>query len=52
MTEGPIRDMSKARAGFRAVQFIFIVWLLFVNIFYYLQFRDVFLARFAAWIHR
>ncbi|MGA7914578.1 MAG: hypothetical protein WCA00_05030 [Candidatus Acidiferrales bacterium] len=52
MTAAPIQDNNKPRAGLRAVQFIFIVWLLFVNIFYYLQFRDVFLARFAAWIHR
>jgi hypothetical protein len=52
MNDGPIQSAKASRAGFRVVQFLFIGWLLFVNIFYYLQFRDVFGARLASWIHR
>lgn len=52
MNRGAIKNPKESRAGFRAAQLIFILWLLFVNIFYYLQFRDVVLARLAAWIHR
>jgi hypothetical protein len=52
MNHGLIQNPTKSRAGFRTAQLIFVLWLLFVNIFYYLQFRDVVLARLAAWIHR
>lgn len=52
MNDGPIQNPNRSRAGFRVAQLLFIVWLLFVNIFYYLQFRGVFLARLASWIHR
>jgi hypothetical protein len=36
----------------RIWQMVFIAWLLLVNFFYYLQFHDLLLARFGAWIHR
>jgi hypothetical protein len=36
----------------RIWQIVFIAWLMLVNFFYYLQFRDLLLARFGAWIHR
>jgi hypothetical protein len=43
---------SNPPGGGRAWQIVFIIWLLLVNFFYYLQFRDLLLARFGAWIHR
>jgi hypothetical protein len=52
MNHDPIQNPIESRAGFRAAQLLFILWLLFVNVFYYLQFRDVFLSLLAAWIHR
>jgi hypothetical protein len=52
MNDTPGHSFMKSRAGIRAAQFAFILWLLCVNVFYYLQFRDVFLARVASRIHR
>lgn len=52
MNDTPRHGFIKSRAGMRVAQFAFILWLLFVNVLYYLQFRDVFLPRIASWIHR
>jgi len=30
----------------------FVLWLSFINVFYYVQFRALFVARFGSWIHR
>lgn len=38
--------------GGRVGAALVVVWLLLVNIFYYLQFRELFLARLGNWIHR
>ena len=52
MSAGPSQSPIQPRASIRVVQLAFILWLLFVNVFYYLQFRYVLLARIASWIHR
>jgi hypothetical protein len=52
MSDGPSQSPLKSRASIRVAQLAFILWLLFVNVFYYLQFRDVLFARIASWIHR
>jgi hypothetical protein len=48
---GESKNASTSLAA-RAAQIIFLAWLLFVNLFYYFQFRELFLARFGAWIHK
>jgi hypothetical protein len=47
-------ESKKAASGFagRVWQLAFAAWILLVNFLYYLQFRDLFLARFGAWIRR
>jgi hypothetical protein len=52
MNDSLRQNSGKSQPVPRAMQLLFIVWLFFVNFFYYLQFRDVILARLAAWIHR
>lgn len=52
MNHDPVQNPGDSRTGFRAVQLIFFLWLLFVNIFYYLQFRSVFLSLLARWIRQ
>jgi hypothetical protein len=52
MSHGPSESPIRSRASICVAQLAFILWLFFVNVFYYLQFRDVFLARIASWIHR
>jgi hypothetical protein len=52
MSDGPSQSPIQLRASIRVEQLAFILWLLFVNVFYYHQFRDLLLARIASWIHR
>lgn len=52
MRESTTPNQTKSGPLVHAAQLIFILWLLFVNVFYYLQFRELFLARFGSWIHR
>ena len=49
----PTDSKAGARVGAsHVVTIAFVVWLLLINTFYYLQFRGLFLARFGSWIHR
>jgi hypothetical protein len=47
-------DLKKVRsdAARRLVQILFILWLFFVHVLYYLQFRDLLLSRLGSWVHR
>jgi hypothetical protein len=50
MAENVNSTPSKPVAVGRMLQLLFVLWLFIVNIAYYIQFRDLFLARFESWI--
>jgi len=51
MSEAP-DSKARGKGGARVAAVAFVLWLLLINTFYYLQFRGLFLARFGSWIHR
>ena len=50
MVARPISSKKTSATFF--LEFIFLLWVVAVNVFYYLQFRDLLLARFGPWINR
>lgn len=50
-TTSESKKAGSSLAG-RVWQLAFVAWILLVNFLYYLQFRDLFFARFGAWIRR
>jgi hypothetical protein len=52
MSEDVDLNQAHSNAASRIVQILFVLWLVFVNVFYYLQFRDLLLSLFGSWVHR
>lgn len=48
----PNQIPDSAKGGRIILQVAFVIWLIVVNCFYYLQFKSLFLARFASLKHR
>ena len=51
MTDGQYDQHKSAPAKYLA-QTLFVIWIVVVNALYYLQFKSLFLARFASLVHR
>lgn len=45
-------DQRKSSPAKYLAQALFIIWVVVVNVLYYLQFKNLFLARFASLVHR
>ncbi|HEY6467188.1 MAG TPA: hypothetical protein VIY69_14410 [Candidatus Acidoferrales bacterium] len=46
------RDQLKSAPAKYLAQTLFVIWVVVVNVLYYLQFKSLFLARFASLVHR
>jgi hypothetical protein len=51
MTDEP-RNQQKSEGAKYLEQALFVIWVVVVNVLYYLQFKSLFLARFASLVHR
>lgn len=46
------RDQQESMSGKYVARTLFVIWVVVVNVLYYLQFKSLFLARFASLVHR